>query len=361
VERNAAARTWKVGESSGDTLNLPERLSRAEVFEHHLLVVARAGQLQLEAVTASEPLAFAHRNVSDEYALMLPTGDALLDSFQGRTFITDEAGRIVGRYKHGVGDLVLHPHGFAHWPGQLRSPHDMIVFAPGMRRRGLTLVVCASRPTPPAPDRPLRTMPGREADVKGEAPLHLIDVRGAADQIVAKIGDATVTLVVDRTALAPRGAYALDLKSLDLTWVKPGSSIVCRRSLVIESVGSDAEPPPPAWQASPPPAFAPFEDRPRGALPVEIGGLIVRAADDDRCVDVNGADVPRHWLARLLFRLALHGFRLGRVETYGGFFAADHDGGVTLGVPGAQAVATVADVERLYRAVAPDGYTERLS
>jgi hypothetical protein len=76
---------------------------------------------------------------------------------------------------------------------------------------------------------------------------------------------------------------------------------------------------------------------------------------------VNGAEIPRHWLARLLFRLALHGFRLGRVETYGGFFAADHEDGVTIGVPGTSAVARPEEIERLYRAVAPDGYTERLS
>ena len=35
---------------------------------------------------------------------------------------------------------------------------------------------------------------------------------------------------------------------------------------------------------------------------------------------------PPPWImARMLFRLALHGFRLGRLETYGGFFYDDQE------------------------------------
>ena len=51
--------------------NLRELAARPARFEHHLTVVARAGCAQLEMVTASEPLSFAHINVSDEYALAL--------------------------------------------------------------------------------------------------------------------------------------------------------------------------------------------------------------------------------------------------------------------------------------------------
>ena len=44
--------------------NLRELAARPERFEHHLVVVARAAGAQLEIATASEPLYFAHVNVS---------------------------------------------------------------------------------------------------------------------------------------------------------------------------------------------------------------------------------------------------------------------------------------------------------
>jgi hypothetical protein len=80
-------------------------------------------------------------------------------------------------------------------------------------------------------------------------------------------------------------------------------------------------------------------------------------------------EVPRYWLARMLFRAGLHGLQLNNVETYGGFFLDDSGPDLQLGIhvshgrfavalPRAEALATI---ERIYRAVAPAGYTERLA
>jgi hypothetical protein len=71
----------------------------------------------------------------------------------------------------------------------------------------------------------------------------------------------------------------------------------------------------------------------------------------------------------MLFRIGLHGLRLGYIETYGGFFVDDRgDGPVHVGIREGQTrhalrverAETLAFVERLYRAVAPDDYAERL-
>jgi hypothetical protein len=64
----------------------------------------------------------------------------------------------------------------------------------------------------------------------------------------------------------------------------------------------------------------------------------------------------------MLFRVALHGLRLGHVETYNGFFC-DDSGDLVLGwkdgpsatVPRGDAIATL---RHLYCAVAPPGYVE---
>src|SRR5262249_12190132 len=137
------------------------------------------------------------------------------------------------------------------------------------------------------------------------------------------------------------------------------------RALVMASPTADAAAPPPVPAAP----FAVYEDAPPGRLPIELGPLRI----DDAGVTVGGGTraVPRHWLPRPLYRVALHGFRLGYVETYEGFFVDDADDAdparVTLGLRGAPAAAHVpradalAAFERLYRAAAPSGYTERLS
>src|SRR5690606_14265154 len=81
MERHPITKSWALPPS--DRAPLPAPLLRTNVralaarpgrFEHHLVVVARIGAAQLEQATASEPLYFAHANVSDEYALPLTTG-----------------------------------------------------------------------------------------------------------------------------------------------------------------------------------------------------------------------------------------------------------------------------------------------
>ncbi len=77
------------------------------------------------------------------------------------------------------------------------------------------------------------------------------------------------------------------------------------------------------------------------------------------------AEVPRYWLARFLFRLGLHDYRVGYLETYGGFFYDDR-GGYRLGLRSGGELRLPLEelkplVESLYRAVAPEGYVERLT
>jgi hypothetical protein len=93
----------------------------------------------------------------------------------------------------------------------------------------------------------------------------------------------------------------------------------------------------------------------------------VEAVDDAVVRFVVGdhaAEVPRTWAARMLFRIALHGLRLGYLETYGGLWWDDR-GGYRLGIRGTPGIELDARevgvvVERLYRAVAPPGHRERL-
>jgi hypothetical protein len=351
-----ATHSWIFPPARSGRVSLRALMADEARLEHHLIVVARVGGAVVECATASEPLAFAHRNISDEYAVMLPTGDPLLDSCSARTFIgTDEAPE-AGRVKHGVGDLVLHPHGFVHWPGKLRPPFTPMRFAPGMRRRGLTLVVCAAAPCPPGA-RPLGATPGREGDVKADAPLPLLlcDTRRAAAGPVGAVADARLELVHGPGAPAGPGVL-VDLDSAEL--LELPAAWEGTRGLAIRGPDAALAPPP----ASPP--FALFEDAAATALPMAVGPVVVEAVDD-ATVRIGAALVPRHWLARLLFRVPLHGYRLGRVETYGGFFCDDSDAaGVTLGVRGGP-VTTVprahasAVLEALYRAVAPPGYREQ--
>jgi hypothetical protein len=368
--------------------NLRELAARPERFEHHLVPVARVGDVQLEIATASEPLYFAHVNVSDEYAIALPTGDETVDRFPLRTFVTDAAsGQDVARYNHRVGDLVLHPLGWMHWPGRLRAPYEPFVFPAGARRCGLTLVLCACAPTP-AGERPLRVSRGREADAKSYAatppPLLLLDAQGEEAGTVARVGTASLELLVHPGVVrAPRGAYLVVLEAgrgsppgcepCDLVHLPRGASFDAsgiERALLFASDTVDAGPPPASWRRLPEPAFVPFERASRGALPFASDGLeatLADAAHVDLRIAGATARVPRYWLARMLFRVGLHGQALGYVETYGGFFHDDRDGdrGVKLGIRGGEALTlprgrALALVEALYRAVAPDGYIERL-
>jgi len=366
--------------------NLRELAARPERFEHHLVVCATVDGVQLEVTAASEPLYFAHINVSDEWALALPSGDELVDRFPLRTFLSDATtGEDVGRYNHRVGDLVLHPSGYLHWPGRLRPPFEPFDFPPGMRRAGLSLVYCASRPTP-ATWCPLPVPEDRTGDVKAYVdpapPMALASIRGKPG-VLAAIGRTTLSLVELPDVIAPpHGGWVVVLEAApgsahvacDLYRVPEGTRLDGAgivRALVLASSERGPDPTPPSWQAYPAPAFAAFEDAEPGVLPLEIAGLRMDAIDARRAsvtVAATTAEVPRYWLARMLFRVGLHGLRLGYAETYGGFFVDDRgDGAVLLGVRAGSerrfvSVArgeALAVVERLYRAVAPAGYTER--
>ncbi len=391
--RHDAARGWAFPSASRsapedgiERTNLRELAARPDRFEHHLVVCASVGGAQLEITTASEPLYFAHVNVSDEFALALPSGDELVDRFPLRTFLSDPTtGEDVGRYNHRIGDLVLHPERWLHWPGRLRPPYEPFDFPPGMRRAGLSLVYCASAPTPPT-WCPLPVPPGRAGDVKvyrePGPPMVLASMRGEPRPL-ATVGTTTLTLVeLPETIAPPRGGWVVVLEALpdsghaacDLYRIAPGatlggSGIV--RALVLASDATEPDPVPPSWIAAPSPPFAPWEDVPPGDLPFADRGIEV-AVQSRTVVAITvgamAAEVPRYWLARMLFRVGLHQLRLGYVETYGGLFIDDRgDGPVSIGLRSGTRRASIAIdrdealsfVERLYRAVAPPGYTER--
>lgn len=367
-------------------INLRELEARPLRFEHHLMVVGRIGGAQLEIATASEPLFFAHRNISDEYALPLPSGDAMGDLFPFRTFLSAfDTGADVARINHRVGQLVLHPHGLLHWPGRLRPPYEPFEFAPGMRRTGLTLVFCASRPTAPTTTRPLFISAGLEGAAKAytaaPVPFLLADLAAEPSRVVGVVGDATMSLMCAPGTLAPtNGAYVVVLEPGpdgiafpgDLIYVPPGALLEgsgIARALIVESAHAPAELPPATWNKPPSPPFPVYEDGAPGALPISFGELHIEAVDDQR-VEVRVGDgapseVPRYWLARFLFRTALHQFQLGYLETYGGFYYDDAGPSIAFGLRGVGHTTITRDeanavVETLYRAVAPPGYIERV-
>ncbi len=398
ADRHPLTRHWRFPPADRTSLpngvrrtNLRVLAARPDRFEHHLTVVGRIGAAQLEVTTASEPLPLAHANLSDEYALSLPTGDPLMERPTFLTLLSSipedpvatpwrEAEGDVGRIKHRAGDLVLHPHGLLHWPGRLRAPFEPPRFPPGMKRCGLGLVFCAGDDVPSHPDRPLGVPPDRADAVKAYAqgvPFLLADTRRGAAGVLARVGDAHLVLVERPDAIAPaRGAYVLvidgDLPHFegDLLWVPPGACLSgdgLRRVLVASSEASDAAPPPPSWSAVPDSPLVPYEEGEPIALPHVLGPLRFVAEDDATVrVEAEGrsARLPRFWAARFLFRLPLHGFRLGYAETYGGLFWDDRGGVARLGVCGLGAVDLTPDerlaaVDSLYRALAPPDYRER--
>ncbi|MEZ4237450.1 MAG: flavodoxin family protein [Myxococcota bacterium] len=325
-------------------VNLRTLMARPERFEHHLVVVATLGGAQLEAVTASEPLAFAHVNRTDEYAAALPTGDPRLGALRFLTLLSDPAsGEDVGRIKHGEGDLVLHPQGLLHWPGRLRPPYRSFPFPPGARRARLSLVLCGSQDLGPGA-RPIAVPPGRADDVKayGEAPVPfgLADLQRAAPGPSPRSPGPCCRW--SRAGRAGVRGWLLVLAGDaplfpgDLVRIPAGAALSVERGLLLAGA-VEPDPPPPSWDALPQPAFAPAEDAPPGALPVEVGPLVFEATDDPEVMRVSGegvsAEVPRKWAARMLFRVGLHGLRLGYLETYGGLFWDDR-GGHRIGLRG---------------------------
>ncbi len=368
-------------------VNLRELQARPGRFEHHLMSVGQVGVAHLEIVTASEPVFAAHLNISEEYAVPLATGDAMGDSFPFRTFLMDpDTGADVGRIKHKVNQLVLHPHGLMHFPGRLRNGYETFEFAPGMRRCGITFVCCASKPTLPDPSRELFVTEGCETEVKGyiePAPDFVFaDLAREQTRRVGVVGEAELHLLVEPTEYAPgRGGYLIVLAAEDrsphfegdLVYVPGGARLDTTglgRALVVHSPRVDARPPPASWSETPSAPFAPFEDAPAGSLPLTLGALRIEAISDEeaeiRVGDGTPARVPRYWVARTLFRGALHGYALGYLETYGGFFYDDGAGGDgRLGVRrGGEIPVSRAElpevIERIYRAIAPPSYTERL-
>ena len=400
MNRHPTTRTWTFADrpivetlAGGiERTSLRELAARPDRLEHHLVVVARLAAAQLELATASEPLYFAHVNISDEFAVPLPTGDPLLDAFPMRTFVSDAAtGADVGRYNHKCGDLVLHPVGYAHWPGKLRPPYEGMAIPPGMRRCGLSLVYCASVPTA-STTALLPPPPNRAGDVKPYAPvpLSLAPTLAGTTGTIAKIASTQLDVVEDPHEIAPpRGGWVVVLATRfeagvlqelgtvaagDLLRLPPGARLDGRgisRALVLSG---DAEPElvPESWRELPALPFAVFEDAPRGQLPVEHGGLRIEERSPSTVailVEDAVAEVPRHWLARMLYRIALHDLRLNYVETYGGLFVDDagaeiaiglrsHAGRTAIAIPRAEALAVI---ERFYRAVAPPDYRERIA
>lgn len=406
--RHPTARSWALPppermppQDGVERINLREVAARDGRFEHHQLVCATIGGAELQISTSSEPLAFAHINLSDEYAIALPSGDELVDRFPQRTFLSDPStGRDVGRYNHRIGDLVLHPDGLLHWPGRLRPPYEPFEFPPGMRRGGLSLSYCASTPTPQT-WCPLPPSPAREADAKAYVEprpvMALSSLRGPAG-VLAKIGRTTLSLVEAPRAIEPaRGGWVVVLEAdgtgpffaCDLLRVPAGTTLDARgiaRAMVLEADDASPDPPPPLWRELPTAPLSPYEDGASGELPIERRGIrVMESSDTFATVTVEDAhaEVPRYWLARTLFRIALHGLRLGYVETYGGFFVDDRGGGdVRFGLrsPAIDAGAAADDdeqdegresfvtvprgealalIDELYRAVAPAGYRER--
>jgi multimeric flavodoxin WrbA len=393
--RHPSASTWRFPPADRPApppgvrrTSLRDLAARPGRFEHHLVVVARAAGAQLEIATASEPLSFAHVNVSDEYAVALPTGDDTIDRFPLRTFLTDPVTlEDVARYNHRVGDLVLHPFGLMHWPGRLRPPYEPFAFPAGMRRCGLTLVFCASWHAPPS-ERPLAVTAGRESDAKTYAaaapPLGLWELGREGARVVARVAEASLALVVrPRSIEAPRGAYVVVLEAdassphhaCDLLHLASGASLDgegLARALVLTGDARDVDPPPASWDAVAAAPMPVFDEARRAPLPVARDGIELAAVDGARVAVKVGSvstTVQRHWLARMLYRIALHRPALGYVETYGGLFyddRASRDGIVRLGVHAASGSHEVcvapADVpsflEAAYRAAAPPGYVE---
>ena len=335
--------------------NLRALTQRPGRHEHHLVVVAKTDGVQLEIVTASEPLYFAHVNGSDEWVCPLPSGDPFVDVFPLRTFVADATtGEDIGRYNHKIGEVLLHPVGHLHWPGRLRPPYAPMQFAPGMRKWGVSLVYCTTDPWH-GERAPLRT----DGDIKAyrDPPPPLSIARAAGE--VARLRSTTLA-IVEGTIAPANGAWVVDLATTDLHRLDPGDTIELPRALVVTSPTHAPDPVPATWDALPPEPFPGFTEAAR--LPIEHPFSEVSPSE----VAFLGATIPRYWLARMLYRIALHGMRLGYVETYGGFYCDDGQGAddtIHFGIRHRGAIEiprpfALEWIEETYRAIAPASYEE---
>ncbi|MCA9772341.1 MAG: hypothetical protein KC466_08025 [Myxococcales bacterium] len=126
-----------------ELMNLRAFAAAPDRLEHFLEPVARIDDCILENATASEPLFFGHVNVSDEFNFLMRTGDVLMDHGRGRTFFFHpETGALIGYTLAGAGDVVLHPQGLVHWPGQLKDPFTPVPQG-DERRKLFTIVYCS--------------------------------------------------------------------------------------------------------------------------------------------------------------------------------------------------------------------------
>jgi hypothetical protein len=256
-----------------------------------------------------------------------------------------------------------------------------------MRRSGLSLVYCASKPTLPT-RCPVARPRGREEDAKAYVtpapPMVLASTRGAPG-VLAHIGRTTLSLVeLPDLIELPRGGWVLVLEAeaggvhaaCDLLRIPEGAVLASAgivRALLLASSEAAPDEVPASWSTLPAPPFVPFEEAEPGALPLDVATMRLEEVSPSLVAITVGdarAEVPRYWLARMLYRLALHGLRVGYAETYGGFFADDRGEDVRLGVRGESSerrgditiphATALGVIERMYRAVAPAGYRERL-
>lgn len=151
-----SARQWKInpgrlslesGVEGFSLLNLREWGASPNLLEHRLTILAEVCDSVLECVTASEPLYFGHVNYSDEFNLLLPTGNPIVDRIQARTYFCDpNTGEPRGYVLGATGDITVHPVGICHWPGYLDEPEKYRPPREQFRMRVLSSVYCSKGP-----------------------------------------------------------------------------------------------------------------------------------------------------------------------------------------------------------------------
>lgn len=125
--------------------NLRAFAGAANHLEHVLEIVMRIDNTVIEMSTASEPLYFGHSNWGDEYNILFPTGDEMVDNFPGRTVFTDtDTAEQLGYVKATNGAMTVHPVGMSHWPGKLKEPEKIFIPPDEIRRKLFAVVFCSA-------------------------------------------------------------------------------------------------------------------------------------------------------------------------------------------------------------------------